>query len=259
MTEIVNRVPTAELIALFPEIAAAAPLLVHGAFLSYRAREMPLLLPYEQLVLAALVRHLRPRRLVEFGTAHGQGTYALAANSPDDARIRTVDLARLSDYSAKCMRGDNDLGRCLRDSPYAAKVSQLLRTGPGDLPAPLPDLRGMCDFFFIDGDHSYQGVREDTLAALDLAGDGAVFLWHDFYTFPSYLGDPPEKRGVFLWLNEMAAEKRLVLRHILGTFLVVGRLGWPETMPGVPLQPGEVAGPFGDHNVRLAEAGWKES
>lgn len=251
----VNHIPTAELVELFPDIATAAPLEVHGGFFAFRAHEMPLLLPHEQLVLAALVRHLKPRRLVEFGTAHGQGTYALAANSPAEAEVYTIDLARLDDYGVKCMRGDPDLGRCLRGVPQAAKVRQVLRQHAGDLAEPLPGLRGTCDFLFIDGDHGYEGVRTDTLTALELAGDGAVLLWHDFYAFPSYVAEPREKRGVFPWLNELAAERRLVMRHILGTFMVVARIGWREPLPGVLMQPGDVAGPFGDHNVRLIEAG----
>lgn len=36
------------------------------------------------------------------------------------------------------------------------------------------------DFFFIDGAHSYEYVRSDTLNALKCCHQGSVIAWHDF-------------------------------------------------------------------------------
>ena len=36
------------------------------------------------------------------------------------------------------------------------------------------------DFFFIDGSHSYEYVRSDTLNALKCCHSGSIIAWHDF-------------------------------------------------------------------------------
>lgn len=252
-----NHIPSAELPSLFPGIDQNLPLEISSVLFSYGAREMPLLLPIEQAVLAAIVRFTRPRRILEFGTAQGQTTFALAANSPPASEVFTLDITEWTDYTRKCLRGDDTIGACYRNSPHASKVRQLFRVEPDDLPKELSERRGTFDYLHIDGDHTYSGVKIDTLAALDLAAPDAVFTWHDFYSFPDYVRQPPEQRGVFPYLNELAQEGGITLRRIVGTYLVVGSRSWPKDMPGVLLQPGEATPPFGERNVRLGDTGWK--
>jgi predicted O-methyltransferase YrrM len=258
MTLPINRIPTADLFEVFPGIGENLPLEVSSSIFSFRPWEMPLALSYEQLALPAIVRYLRPRRLLEFGTAQGQTTLSLAANSPPDAEVYTLDIANTTEYKRQCLRGDTDLGQYFRDSVHRDKIRQLLRDGTDDLPAPLSDLKGGFDFIHVDADHGYAGVRADTLAALECAAPDAVITWHDFYTFPDYVRQDRERRGVFPWLNEFAAETDLVLRHIVGTYLVVGSRRWPRDLPGHVLQPGDTPAPFGQRIVRLAETGWPQ-
>ena len=250
-----NRIPSAELADLFPGIEAGLTLQASSVLFGFRQSEMPLALVLEQWVMAAITRWTAARHIVEFGTAQGQTTFALAANSPPDAKVYTIDIAYDTDYKAKCLRGDTTLGLAFRTSPYADKIVQLLRDHPGHLPNHAPSLKGQVGQFHIDGDHSYDGVRSDTLEAFELAAPDAIFTWHDFYTFPDYMTQGRERRGVYPWLNELAAQNTLVLRHIVGTYLVVGSRRWTEDMPGQIRQPGEVAPPFGHHIVRLGETG----
>lgn len=258
MTPPSNVIPSAALASLFPGIEANAPLEISSQLFSFGPQEMPLFLPYEQAVLAAIVRFTAPRRLLEFGTAQGQTTFALAANSPPDAEIDTVDITRWTDYTRKCLRGDETIGACHRASPYAGKVRQVFRQAPDDLPTELAERRGDYAYVHVDGDHSYTGVKTDTLAALDLAAHDAIITWHDFYMFPDYVAQPPEQRGVYPYLNELARAGGVTLRHIVGTYLVVGCRAWPDDAPGVLLQPGEAEAPFGRRNLRLADTGWKQ-
>jgi hypothetical protein len=52
------------------------------------------------------------------------------------------------------------------------------------------------DFFFIDGAHSYEYVRSDTLNAFECCQPGSVIAWHDY----GRLG----VNGVTRWLTELA-------------------------------------------------------
>ncbi|MBF0286064.1 MAG: hypothetical protein HQL51_16565, partial [Magnetococcales bacterium] len=79
-----------------------------------------------------------------------------------------------------------------------------------------------------------------------------VITWHDFYDMPDYVADPPEKRGVYPWLNELHRRGGLPMRRIAGTFLVAGSKRWiGREPPGILFQPGDVPPPFGGRNVRL--------
>lgn len=258
MAPLSNAIPSATLASLFPGIEGNLPIEISSQLFSFGALEMPLFLPYEQAVLAAIVRFTAPHHLLEFGTAQGQTTFALAANSPADAEVHTVDIMQWTDYTRKCLRGDETIGAFYRSSPHADKVRQVFRRVPDEVPDEIAALRGRYDYIHVDGDHSYGGVRTDTLTALDLAAPDAIFTWHDFYTFPDYVAEPPERRGVYPYLNELARSGGITLRHIVGTYLVVGCRTWPQDMPGVLVQPGEPEAPFGRRNLRLADTGWKQ-
>jgi hypothetical protein len=39
---------------------------------------------------------------------------------------------------------------------------------------------GRIDLFFVDGSHSYEYVRSDTLNAMKCCRPGGVIAWHDF-------------------------------------------------------------------------------
>jgi hypothetical protein len=54
---------------------------------------------------------------------------------------------------------------------------------------------GAVDLFFIDGAHSYEYVRSDTLRALQCVRPGGVIAWHDF--------GRTGVNGVSRWLLEM--------------------------------------------------------
>jgi len=251
-----NRIPTAEIGDLFPGVADNLPLQASSHLFTYGRESMPLLLPHEMLVLAAIARVRSPKRIVEFGTAQGKSTYILAANSAPDTEVITVDLdpAYHEDYTAKCLRGDDAVGGCYKASPFAERVRQVFRHPYEAMPAALADVAGSVDLVLVDGDHSYDGIRADTETALQIAAPSAVFLWHDFYLIPETLGRGPERQGVFQYLNDLAQTGGIVLRHLLGTYLVAGCRTWAEDLPGEFLQPGDLDAPFGGRNVRLGAA-----
>ncbi|MGB0683462.1 MAG: class I SAM-dependent methyltransferase [Magnetovibrionaceae bacterium] len=248
-----NIIPSADLIDLFPGIDESLPLEIPSLSLGQRSGQMPVYLPYEHAVVAGIVRLLQPRRLLEFGTAQGKTTYILAANSPEDAEVLTLDIAaeEPSDYTLKCLNGDDALGRAFAGSVHADKITQIFRKTADGCPEALEGRDAAFDYLHVDADHSYSGVKADSRLALDLAGPEAILVWHDFYMFPDYIAQGPERRGVFPYLNELAGTGEIALRHILGTYFVVGCKAWAHDLPGKVFQPGEFRGPFGERIVRL--------
>lgn len=60
------------------------------------------------------------------------------------------------------------------------------------------DAHGTFDFAFIDGDHSYEGVRADWLAWSPLVRPGGLVAFHD--TWPNFDRHEP---GVVRWVDEL--------------------------------------------------------
>ena len=122
----------------------------------------------------------RPRgRILEIGTANGGSLFLIAQSAAPDARLISVDLHKgefgggypawkIPLYKAFTQRGQQlDLIRGDSHAPATVeRVSQLLA---GE----------KLDFLFIDGDHTYDGVRQDFESYSPLVRPGGLVGFHD--------------------------------------------------------------------------------
>lgn len=117
--------------------------------------------------LALICQRLNPDHIIEVGTSYGESALLFAVNSKSDCSITTLDIQR-----------DNPtVGSKFRSAGERAKIRQefcSLKRLHETEPALTADL------FFIDGDHSYAGVMEDSIAAMEMLRPGGVILWHDY-------------------------------------------------------------------------------
>jgi predicted O-methyltransferase YrrM len=133
----------------------------------------------EVLWLLERVRRLGARVVVEIGTDEGGTLFLWSRAAAPDALLVAVDT--------------RPLGPLGRHSPYAlvrrgfAKASQrveLLLPRDSHDPATVAELRRRIvdrpiDFLFIDGDHSYQGVKKDFELYAPLVRPGGIIAFHD--------------------------------------------------------------------------------
>ncbi len=201
------RLPRVSIEELFPGIESAvvylqAPLLQMGGNVWVN----------ELVILSGLCHLLKPKQIFEIGTFNGRTTVNLAANSPDDAIVHTLDIPH--DHPAFALVSGEErfqlkanAGALYRNSPYASKVRQLWSDSAEFDPTPLA---GQIDLAFIDGSHSYAYVENDTRKTMQMMAPGSVVLWHDYY--PQY----PEVARYLETLNWK-------LYHIDTTSLVVFR------------------------------------
>lgn len=193
----------------------------------------------EAVSISYLIQALQPKVLFEIGTFDGFSTYHLAMNSPDTAKVFTLNLPPDSSfedyhklYSLTEYRGDlltHELGKSLgigrmyRESPVAHKVTQLF----GDsLEFNFSPYRKSVDLCFIDGGHSYLHMASDTKNAMSILTDMGVAIWHDYNI---------QHREIYRFLNELSETYRLF--HLEGTRLVIffGKavpLSWPAPVSG---------------------------
>jgi len=169
----------------------------------------------ELLVLARLVRELKPQRVFEIGTFDGRTTLALAMNAPDDTQIYTLDLPPETPTALAIERSE----RAFVDKPRsgarfigtdsARKITQLF----GDS-ATFDFSSYRTELIFVDASHAYEYVLNDSAKALAMLGDapGAI-VWHDYGEWP----------GVTRALDELAhSDARFAgLRWVRGTTLAV--------------------------------------
>lgn len=154
---------------------------------------------YQLRCLLALARHESPKAVLEIGTFCGSTTLNLARNLPA-AKIHTVDLPPnyAVNPSADVLPKDDfhliesrRLGSAFDGTAEASRITQHLGDTAtydfGKIPDPIT-------FFFIDGSHTYEYARSDTLRCMEIARGPSTFLWHDCDT-----GHP----GVLKWMVEM--------------------------------------------------------
>lgn len=128
----------------------------------------------EQYTLCALVQKIQPKTILEIGTFRGGTTWHLYENAPQDAVIYTLDLPDSE------VPGDvTDLQLAANKArpflPKSDRVRQILVNSQNWK----PDLDRKVQFAFIDADHSYKGIRNDTEKAMTTLDDYACMCWHD--------------------------------------------------------------------------------
>lgn len=171
--------------------------------------------PHEVQFLCWLARQT-PGDILELGCNVGLTTRELALQCPDK-RVFAVDYAGKNDTLCPEQKGEKPLalhiGHFARDLPNV-KIQNLNSRQVNLTKKPLTTVR----FIFIDGDHSYAGVKADTEIALaHLKRHGQVtIVWHD------YREDAPEWMKVYEYLHREIAP-HYCLDYIDTTWLVVLR------------------------------------
>jgi cephalosporin hydroxylase len=139
----------------------------------------------EFTALARLVAERRPRTVLEIGTADGGTLFAHARLAHEQALIVSIDLPegpfgggyptrRIPLY--RSFAGPAQRIELVRADSHAASTTQLLET--------LFDGRRI-DYAFIDGDHTYDGVRQDFELCLRFAAPDAIIAFHDIAATPN--------------------------------------------------------------------------
>jgi predicted O-methyltransferase YrrM len=138
----------------------------------------------EVLAWTRLVAGAAPRRSLEIGTFRGGTLFLLCVFSPPDAHIISLDLpggAFGGGYDStkiplfkRFTRGHQNLRLVRADSHLPETKARILKL-LGDDPL---------DFLFIDGDHSYDGVKRDFEMYSPLVRPGGIIAFHDIAEHP---------------------------------------------------------------------------
>lgn len=176
----------------------------------------------ELLVLSTICQLLKPQRVFEFGTFTGASTLAIAANTPAETEIHTLDIPPSQRRLHRTGVGsdipfDYEVGEVFRGTPWENKItihhddSRHFDTS---------DLQGQMDLVFVDADHTYEFAHNDTAKALEMLAPGGSILWHDY----RWDDQSPECAGVTQVVNEFHSSRGTCL-EIAGTRFAIFRSG----------------------------------
>jgi hypothetical protein len=155
----------------------------------------------ELAVLCKVIRHMQPKRVVEFGTAEGRTAVNIANQLPPDGELITIDLFEIP--------GQNDVGYFYWNHPVRAKIKQLL----GGVAAwDSRSCKASAEIVFLDACDLLPGLAAEVYQAFSVVKPGGVIFRHDY-------GSGRGVTGFWNWLAE-----RLPIRHIEGTSLLCLRV-----------------------------------
>jgi len=189
-------------------VDSSLPIVLHGAEASPYWFGPVASFTADLVAMCMLCQIIRPKLIFEIGTFHGSGALHWASNAPD-AEVYTLDLPQkclpalsTTQVDKLYIRQQRNGKRLLFDQKREASRIHCLYgdSAQFDYTAFL----GRVDLFFIDGAHSYEYVRSDTLHALACCHPGSVIAWHDY----GRVGF----NGVSHWLREFAAQGREIYR-----------------------------------------------
>jgi predicted O-methyltransferase YrrM len=144
------------------------------------------------LYVAAMAKARGAERIFEIGTYQGRTTYHLALASPN-AHVTTLNLPPEKDPSVAPF-----LGIMYKGSDREKQITQLYADSREFDPSPFA---GRMDYIFVDGDHSYELVKNDTEKALAMLKSGGMIVWHDYAAkspgVVRYIKEFSETRPVF--------------------------------------------------------------
>ena len=180
----------------------------------------------EMVLLCAIVRIEKARRVFEIGTSMGVTAYNIASNLPEDGVLYTLDLPPVagrpemhthygvSISDRKMIFADRERRR-FQGSAAEPRIRQLY----GDSATfDYASYKGTCDIVFVDGAHTYDYVKSDTRAAFELVKPGGLVIWHD-YTDGHFWPD------VHAFLSGLSGSRSV--QRLRGSMLAFSRAG-PE-------------------------------
>jgi predicted O-methyltransferase YrrM len=145
---------------------------------------MPLQIQEEILSLLELLARYRPKTLMEIGTARGATLYLFSKIASPEAIMITIDLPGgpfSGGYPAwkiplyKSFAKGNQRIYLIRADSHEPETLEYIKKILNN---------EMLDFLFIDGDHTYKGVKKDFQMYSPLVRNGGLIAFHDIVPGP---------------------------------------------------------------------------
>jgi len=160
--------------------------------------------------LCILSKLIQAQRIFEIGTFNGFTALRFGMNSNSNSKFFTLDLPidgkinnlllKSTLIDIKIQRKHNQIKEYyFTGTAYENKINCLF----GDSAIfDFSNFHDNIDLFFIDGAHSYEYVKSDTLNAIKCVRRGGGIVWHDYGRWGV--------NGVSKWLHEFSSKENII-------------------------------------------------
>jgi cephalosporin hydroxylase len=141
------------------------------ALFTFASKELGLIqVPSEILAFVDFVNQRKPNVVGEIGLKNGGNTLLFLRALPTVQTMISLDLQVNNEGRIRSLARPGQRFVCIEGDTHTPKVRQKLER----------TLRGQrFDILFIDGDHSYEGVKQDHTQYESLVRDGGLIAFHD--------------------------------------------------------------------------------
>jgi len=139
----------------------------------------PLQVKSEITKLTNIVKDKKPKTVVEIGTCNGGTLFLLSTAADPEAKIISIDLpygqfgGGYPEWAGRLYKNfasDKQSIHLIKEDSHKEETVEKLRTIIG---------KSKIDVLFIDGDHSYEGVKRDFQLYSGLVRKGGIIALHD--------------------------------------------------------------------------------
>lgn len=156
----------------------------------------------EAAYMFKIVRQRKPKVLFEIGTYLGGGAVLLSVAKEKEAKLYSIDLL-VKSKDSQSVNYTETIKKFVDSNTYLTI---------GDSRTFIPSQK--IDFIFIDGDHSYEGVKADFEHYLPFLNNGADIFFHDALA-KRFM--PPIDSGVSRFIKEIENNPSLTLIANVGS------------------------------------------
>lgn len=156
----------------------------------------------DSLIFKELIDQVKPKTIIEVGSWYGMSTITMAKACSPETKIYCVDTW-LGSYEFIAMEDDERWNRMLKHGypqAYYQFLSNIIHEGVVDKIEVIPTTSEnavphlpQADLIYIDGQHTYKGVKEDLENYYPKLNKGGVIFGDDY--FIKEIGDIPINVG----------------------------------------------------------------
>lgn len=127
-------------------------------------------------IVLDLYKRVKPRTVLEIGSLYGGTIYHWLTKSEIDVTVMSVDLfVSLNELETSKLwqswKKKGQLLKCIKGNSASSETIDSVKS----------ELKDGVDWLFIDGDHSYQGVKSDYENYSPLLNENGYCIFHDIF------------------------------------------------------------------------------
>ena len=168
----------------------------------------------DMIVLSALIRKNQPMKILEIGSWKGRSTSVIILSAPENAKIVCVDSWEDGNNFDDSNEIKGEIKGIDTLEQFKKQVLALINTYRPDVEVEFmridskhfvfqyeEEFKNSFDFIFVDGDHSYVGVKHDVMGIMPMLKENGILCGHDCHVVTP---------GVFNYLKEEMPFVRVV-------------------------------------------------